>query len=226
MSAAPTLALAVVISGRGSNMAAIARACASDQIPARVVRVIADRPDAGGIALARQLGLDAAVVAAGEFPDRPAFEHALGAAIDASGAQLVVLAGFMRILSPQFTQRYAGAMLNIHPALLPKFPGLHTHERALQAREAEHGASVHFVTGELDAGPVVLQARVPVLVGDSAASLSARVQRQEHIIYPMAIGWIASGRLRLVEGNPYFDGRPLTQPLVQPVVHAIGDPTP
>ena len=222
MSAASTLALAVVISGRGSNMAAIAHACASGWIPARVVRVIADRPDAGGIALARQLGLDAAVVAAGEFPDRPAFEQALGAAIDASGAQLVVLAGFMRILSPQFTQRYEGAMLNIHPSLLPKFPGLHTHERALQAREAEHGASVHFVTGELDAGPVVLQARVPVLVGDSAASLSARVQRQEHIIYPMAIGWIASGRLRLVDGNPYFDGRPL----VQPVVQAKGDPTP
>ena len=230
MSAAPTLALAVVISGRGSNMAAIARACAGGRIPARVVRVIADRPDAGGIALARQLGLETTVVAARDFPDRAGFESALGAVIDASGAQLVVLAGFMRILSPQFTQRYEGAMLNIHPALLPKFPGLHTHERALQAREAEHGASVHFVTGELDAGPVVLQAQVPVLAGDSAASLSARVQQQEHIIYPMAIGWIASGRLRLVGGNPYFDGRPLTQPvvqpLVQPVVHAIGDPTP
>ena len=213
MSEAPVLALAIVISGRGTNMAAIARACERGQIRARVARVIADRRDAAGIVRAQQLGLAVSVVPAGEYADRAAFEDALAAAIDASGARLVVLAGFMRILSPQFTGRFAGAIVNIHPSLLPKFPGLHTHERALQAREAQHGASVHFVNSELDAGPVVLQARVPVLDGDTVASLSARVQQQEHIIYPTAIGWIAADRLRLVDGIAHFDGRALTQPL-------------
>ncbi len=214
MSRAPTLALAVVISGRGSNMAAIARECASGRIPARVARVIADRRDAGGIALARHLGLDVAVVPAREFATPAAFENALRASIDASGAQLVVLAGFMRILSAPFTDHYAGALLNIHPSLLPKFPGLHTHERALAAREWEHGASVHFVTPALDAGPVVLQGRVPVLPDDSPASLSARVQQQEHIIYPEVIGWIAEGRLKLIAGRPWLDGLPLAHPLI------------
>lgn len=221
MNAASPLALAVILSGRGSNMAAIAHACSNGQIAARIVRVIADRRDAGGIALAQRLGLEVSVVAHAEFADREAFEAALSAAIDASGAQLVVLAGFLRILSPQFAQRYAGAMLNIHPALLPKFTGLNTHARALQARECEHGASVHFVTGELDAGPVVLQARIPVREEDTAESLSARVQRKEHIIYPKVIGWIAAKRLRLVGDVVYFDNRPLTEPLT----HATGELT-
>ncbi|MBS0387090.1 MAG: phosphoribosylglycinamide formyltransferase [Proteobacteria bacterium] len=215
MSQAPALALAIVISGRGSNMVAIAQACARGEIPARVARVIADRRDAGGIARAQALGLETCVVPARDFPDRGAFEAALRAAIDASGAQLVVLAGFMRILSPEFAQHYAGRMLNIHPALLPKYPGLHTHARALAAREPEHGASVHYVTGELDAGPVVLQARVPVLPDDTPDSLSARVQQQEHIIYPRAIGWIAAGRLRMGANGPEFDSRPLRQPLME-----------
>jgi phosphoribosylglycinamide formyltransferase 1 len=214
MTGASSLPLAVLISGRGSNMAAIAHACASGQIPARIVRVIADRPGAGGIALAQRLGLEVSVVAHAEFASREAFEEALATAIDASGARLVVLAGFLRILSPPFAHRYAGAMLNIHPALLPKFPGLHTHERALQAGESVHGASVHYVTGELDAGPVVLQARVPVRPDESAEALSARVQRQEHIIYPKVIGWIAANRLRLVGDVVYFDDRPLRQPLI------------
>jgi phosphoribosylglycinamide formyltransferase-1 len=213
MSDASSLALAVVLSGRGSNMAAIAHACSSGQIAARIVRVIADRRGAGGIALAQHLGLEVIVVPHADFATREDFESALSAAIDASGAQLVVLAGFLRILSPHFAHRFAGAMLNIHPALLPKFTGLHTHERALQAGEDEHGASVHFVTGELDAGPVVLQARVPVRKDDTAESLSARVQRREHIIYPKVIGWIAAKRLRLVGDVVYFDDRPLTEPL-------------
>ena len=213
MSAASPLALAVILSGRGSNMAAIAHACESGRIAARIVRVIADRRGAGGIALAERLGLAVSVIPHADFADRDAFEGALSAAIDVSGAQLVVLAGFLRILSPQFAQRYAGAMLNIHPALLPKFTGLNTHERALQARESVHGASVHFVTGELDAGPVILQARVPVRTDDTAESLSARVQRQEHIIYPKVIGWIAAKRLRLVGDVVYFDNRPLAEPL-------------
>ena len=211
---APALPLAVLISGRGSNMAAIAKGCASGQIGARIVRVIADRTAAGGIELARQLGLEVSVVAARQYPDRAAFEAALQAAIDASGARLVVLAGFMRILSPEFAARYAGAMLNIHPSLLPKFPGLHTHERALAAEECEHGASVHFVTGELDAGPLLRQARVPVLPSDTPGSLSARVQVEEHIIYPEVVGWIAAGRLKMVDGLPWLDGRPLRQPMI------------
>lgn len=211
MSAAAVLPIAVLISGRGSNMLAIAQACSSGEISARVARVIADRPDAPGLELARQHGLEACVVPARAFPDRAAFEQALAAAIEASGAKLVVLAGFMRVLSASFVQRYQGAMLNIHPSLLPRHPGLHTHERVLAARESAHGASVHFVTPELDAGPLVLQAQVPVLPGDSAERLSARVQRQEHIIYPEAIGWIASGRLRLVDDKPWLDDRPLLQ---------------
>jgi phosphoribosylglycinamide formyltransferase-1 len=215
MSAAPPLALAIVISGRGSNMVAIAQACARGEIGARVARVIADRREAGGIALAQQLGLEVSVVPAREYAERAGFEAALRAAIDTSGAQLVVLAGFMRILSPEFARHYAGRMLNIHPSLLPRYPGLHTHERALAAQEREHGASVHYVTGELDAGPVVLQARVPVLPGDTPERLSARVQQQEHIIYPRVIGWIAAGRLQLTDSGPSFDSRPLQQPMVE-----------
>jgi phosphoribosylglycinamide formyltransferase-1 len=208
------LPLAVIISGRGSNMVAIARACAAGQINARVARVIADQPGAGGIALARELGLDVSVVPARDYANRSAFEDALHTAIDSSGAKLVVLAGFMRILSPQFTQAYAGALLNIHPSLLPRHPGLHTHERALQAGDREHGATVHYVTSELDAGPRVLQARVPVLPGDTPESLSARVQGQEHIIYPRAIGWIAAGRLRLEGHTVRFDGKTLAEPMI------------
>ena len=213
MNAAPALPLAVIISGRGSNMVAIARACAAGQINARVARVITDQPGAGGIALARELGLEVSVVPARDHANRSAFEDALHTAIDTSGAKLVVLAGFMRILSPQFTQAYAGALLNIHPSLLPLHPGLHTHERALQAGDREHGATVHYVISELDAGPRVLQARVPVLPGDTPASLSARVQAQEHIIYPRVIGWIAAGRLRLEGGTVLFDGQALAEPL-------------
>ena len=211
---APALAVAVLISGRGSNMAAIAAACGNAQINARVARVIADRATAGGIELARQLGLEVSVVPARQYADHAAFEAALQAEIDASGGRLVVLAGFMRILSPEFAAHYAGAMLNIHPSLLPKFPGLHTHERALAAGEREHGASVHFVTGELDAGPLLRQARVAVLPGDTPQSLSARVQAEEHIIYPEVLGWIAAGRLKMVDGLPWLDGRPLRQPVV------------
>ena len=213
------LDLAVLISGRGSNMLAMAQACASGRIHARVARVIADRPEAPGLELARQQGLETCVVAARAFQDRSAFERALADAIEASGARLVVLAGFMRVLSPSFVQRFEGAMLNIHPSLLPRYPGLHTHERVLAAQDSVHGASVHFVTPELDAGPIVVQARVAVLPGDTIERLSARVQRQEHIIYPEVIGWVASGRLRWVDGGPWLDG----QPLLQAPVWVAGD---
>jgi phosphoribosylglycinamide formyltransferase 1 len=215
MSNGAGLRLAVVISGRGSNMLAIARACARGRIAAQIAVVIADRASAGGIQAAQQLGLPVTLVAARDHTERASFEQALRAAIDRSGAQLVVLAGFMRILSAEFTAHYAGRMLNIHPSLLPKYPGLHTHERVLAAGDTVHGCSVHFVTGVLDGGPLVLQARVPVLPGDTPATLSARVQRQEHIIYPEVIGWIAAGRLRLREAAPEFDGRTLTEPLIR-----------
>ena len=208
------LGLAVIISGRGSNMLAIARACRSGAVNARVLRVIADRDSAAGIAAAQALGLETRVVPARGFPDKPAFEAALADAIDASGASLVVLAGFMRILSPEFTARYDGRMLNIHPSLLPAYKGLHTHERVLAAGETSHGVTVHYVTAELDGGPLVLQARIAVTPGDTTETLSARIQQCEHIIYPRVIGWIASGRLQWRTGGPWLDGLPLERPVI------------
>jgi len=208
------LGLAVIISGRGSNMLAIARACQAGAVNARVLRVIADRDSAAGIAVAQSLGLETAVIPARSFPDKPAFETALAREIDASGASLVVLAGFMRILSPEFTARYEGRMLNIHPSLLPAYKGLHTHERVLAAGDASHGVTVHFVTAELDGGPLLLQARIAVKPGDTAETLSARIQQREHIIYPQVIHWIASGRLRWQDGGPWLDGKALQQPVL------------
>ena len=207
------LRVAVLISGRGSNMLAIAAACRSEALNAHIVRVIADRDGAAGLTGAQALGLDTRLIAARSFPDRAAFENALAAEIDASGAQLVVLAGFMRILSSEFTARYAGRLLNIHPSLLPAHKGLHTHERVLAAGDAWHGVTVHFVTAELDGGPLIAQARVAVRRDDTASSLSARVQQREHILYPAVIGWIAADRLRWQDGVPCLDGAPLRAPL-------------
>jgi phosphoribosylglycinamide formyltransferase-1 len=215
MSSGAGLRLCVVISGRGSNMLTIARACASGAINASIALVIADRPEAGGIVSARELGLPVEVIAARDCADRSAFEQTMRNAIDVSGAQLVVLAGFMRILSPAFAAHFAGRMLNIHPSLLPLYPGLHTHERVLAAGDAQHGCSVHYVTGVLDGGPLVMQARVPVLPGDTPESLSARVQQQEHIIYPEVIGLIAAGRLSLRGETLMLDGQALREPLTR-----------
>ena len=211
----PPLQLAILISGRGSNMAAIARACAARQINARVAIVIADGPGVAGLSVARELGIDAVAVPWQGASSREAFEAALSAAIDARAADLVVLAGFMRILSPGFAARYAGRMLNIHPSLLPKYTGLHTHRRVLEAGDAEHGASVHFVTAELDGGPVVLQSRVAVHAADTETDLSARVQATEHIIYPRVIGMLADGRLSWNAGRVCLDGQLLDTPLVE-----------
>ncbi len=199
-------------------MVAIARACAAGQIPARVAVVIADSPAAGGLARARELGIPTQLVDRRSFrtadgADRAAFEAALTAAIDASGADFVILAGFMRVLSPAFATRYAGNLLNIHPSLLPRHKGLDTHARALAAGDSEHGASVHFVTAELDGGPLVAQAVLPVLPGDDVASISARVHAREHIIYPMVIEWLTRGRLRWNGGDPTLDGAPLRAPV-------------
>jgi phosphoribosylglycinamide formyltransferase-1 len=210
MSVMPRLRLAVLISGYGSNMVAIARACATGQIAADIAVVISDQPAAAGLERARALGLATQVVDFAAFRsaggDRTRFETALAAAIDGSRAELVILAGFMRMLSAGFAARYGGRLLNIHPSLLPRHKGLDTHARALAAGDAEHGASVHFVTAELDGGPVVLQGRVPVLPGDDVATLSARVHAIEHIIYPQAIGWLAEHRLEWNNGSPTLDG--------------------
>jgi phosphoribosylglycinamide formyltransferase-1 len=210
--------LAILISGGGSNMAAIARACVSGEIPAEVAVVICDQPRAGGIERARQLNLPVVVVDRGAFRrngklDRLAFEAALERAISEYAVDVVILAGFMFVLSAGFVARYAGRMLNIHPSLLPRYTGLDTHARALAAGDREHGASVHFVTAELDGGPLIVQAPVPVQPDDDIASLSARVHAREHIIYPMAIQWLASGRLRWNEGRPTLDGKQLLAPV-------------
>jgi phosphoribosylglycinamide formyltransferase 1 len=213
MSAASTLKLAVLISGRGSNMEALARACASGALAAQIVAVIADRGGAGGIDSARARGLETAtVVHAGERSD---FERSLAEVLERYRPDAVALAGFMRVLSAEFVARYLGRLFNIHPSILPLYRGLHTHRRALAAGDASHGASVHFVTPELDAGPVVLQSRVPVLPGDTEATLAARVLASEHVIYPRALGWFAAGRLAWRDGGPWLDGRPLTAPVIE-----------
>lgn len=209
------LSLAILISGRGSNMMAIARACARGEIDAQIACVGSDRGDAAGLAAAHELGLATFAIAPRHFATREAFDEALRAHLDASTPHLVVLAGFMRILGAPFVAHYRGRMLNIHPSLLPKYKGLHTHRRALEAGERSHGCSIHYVTDELDGGPVVLQGRVAVRAGDDEHSLSARVQAVEHILYPRAIGWIAAGRLSWREDRPWLDGRALTAPIVE-----------
>jgi phosphoribosylglycinamide formyltransferase-1 len=213
------LKLAVLISGRGSNMSAIARACLAGEIAAKPVVVISDRGDASGLTAAAALGLATVVLEPARIENRAQFEAALAQAIDDSGAELVVLAGFMRVLSSALVERYAGRLLNIHPSLLPDYKGLDTHRRVLQAGEKEHGASVHFVTAELDGGPVICQARVPVRADDSEQSLAARVVREEHRIYPKVIGLIASGRLALRGATVLLDGHALERPMLEEQPH-------
>ena len=195
--------IVILISGRGSNMEAIVQACAASGWPARIAAVISNRPDAAGLAFAQAHGVPTAVVDHKAFGKddaaRVAFDAELQRVIDGFSPDLVVLAGFMRILTPGFTAHYAGRMLNIHPSLLPAFPGLHTHQRAIEAGCRVAGATVHFVTAELDHGPIVAQAVVPVLDGDDEAALAARVLRLEHRMYPSAVRWFVEGLLA-VEG--------------------------
>jgi phosphoribosylglycinamide formyltransferase 1 len=179
-----------------------------------VAAVIADQPEAGGLAIACDLGVPTRVVVAEPAIARSRYDQQLAAAIEPYAPSLIVLAGFMRILSREFVARHEGCVLNIHPALLPKHPGLHTHRRALEARDTEHGATVHFVTAELDAGPAVIQARVCVEPDDDAQSLAARVQVLEHRIYPMAVRWYCTGRLRYAEGHAWLDGEKLAGPII------------
>ncbi|HFT8008818.1 TPA: phosphoribosylglycinamide formyltransferase [Burkholderia cenocepacia] len=193
--------LVILISGRGSNMEAIVRACAQERWPAEIAAVIANRPDAAGLAFAASHGVATAVVDHRSFDGRDSFDAALAAEIDRFSPDLVVLAGFMRILTPAFVRRYEGRLLNIHPSLLPSFKGIHTHQQALDAGVALHGASVHFVIPELDSGAIVAQGAVPVRAGDDAAALAQRVLAVEHVLYPRAVRWFVDGRLRLENGR-------------------------
>ncbi len=199
----------VLISGSGSNLQALLDNIQAGDNPARVCAVVSNRADAYGLERAKAAGIATRVLDHKAFGGREAFDAALIESIDAFEPQLVVLAGFMRILTPGFVRHYAGRLLNIHPSLLPKYKGLHTHQRALEAGDSEHGCSVHFVTEELDGGPLVVQAVIRVQSHDSPTSLAQRVHEQEHQIYPLAVRWFAEGRLRLDEQGAVLDGQPL-----------------
>jgi len=195
------MSVVILISGHGSNMQALLEA----GLP--VAAVISNRSDAGGLGVAAARGVPTAVVEHRAFASREAFEAALSREIDRHAPKLVALAGFMRVLTPAFVARYEGRMLNIHPSLLPAFPGLDTHERALAAGARQHGCTVHFVSAEVDAGPIVIQAAVPVRAGDTAATLAARVLEQEHVIYPRAVRWFLEGKLVIRDGAVRVEGR-------------------
>jgi phosphoribosylglycinamide formyltransferase-1 len=197
--------IVILISGRGSNMQAIVRAAQGEQWQAKIAAVISNRADAVGLQFAQAHGIATAVVSHKDYPNRAAFDAALQTSIDGFAPDLVVLAGFMRILSVPFVNHYAARLLNIHPSLLPSFVGLDTHRQALAFGVKMHGATVHFVTAELDHGPIVAQAAVPVLPDDTESDLAARVLAQEHLIYPRAIRWFVEGRLALADGRVQVD---------------------
>lgn len=193
--------VAVLISGRGSNMTALIEAARAADFPARIVLVLANRADAGGLERARAEGIPTAVVPHRGHKDRETFDRLMNAEIERSGAEIVCLAGFMRLLSAWFCRQWHGRLINIHPALLPSFKGLDTHERAIAAGVKIHGATVHFVVPEMDEGPIIAQAAVPVLPDDDAETLGARVLRQEHRIYPLALRLVATGAVQMAEGR-------------------------
>jgi phosphoribosylglycinamide formyltransferase-1 len=213
MSAERPLPVVVLISGSGSNLQALIDGQLEGRLPIALRAVVSNRADAYGLMRAERAAIPNRVLSHRDFPSRDAYDEALGELVASFEPGLIALAGFMRILTPAFVARFRGRMFNIHPSLLPKFPGLHTHRRALEAGETEHGATVHFVTEELDGGPAVLQARVPVLPGDDADRLAARVLEQEHRIYPQTVRWFAERRLYLsVDGWPVLDGEVLHEP--------------
>lgn len=201
--------LVVLISGSGSNLQALIDAKARGDLPVDIAAVVSNRPMVQGLTRAQNAGIPTLIIDHKEFSSREAFDQELISLIDAYEPDLVVLAGFMRILTPQFTEHYLGRMLNIHPSLLPKYQGLNTHQRAIDAGDSRHGVTVHFVTAELDGGPACIQASVPILENDDAGLLAKRVQKQEHIIYPLAVKWFAERRLVMKEGKAFFDGTPL-----------------
>ena len=192
--------IVILVSGRGSNMQAIVRACAAERWSARIAAVISNRADAPGLAFAKAQGIATAVIDHKEFATREAFDAELARVIDGFAADVVALAGFMRILTPDFARRFEGRIVNVHPSLLPAFPGLHTHRRAIEAGCNQAGATVHFVTPELDHGPIIARAVVPVLEGDTEATLAARVLAREHVLYPRTLRWLVDGQLR-VDGS-------------------------
>ncbi|ADO47538.1 phosphoribosylglycinamide formyltransferase [[Enterobacter] lignolyticus] len=198
--------IVVLISGNGSNLQAVIDACNQQKINGTLRAVFSNRADAFGLERARDAGIPAHTLSASQFASREAFDRQLVQEIDAYAPDVVVLAGYMRILSPAFVAHYQGRLLNIHPSLLPKYPGLHTHRQVLENGDDEHGTSVHFVTDELDGGPVILQAKVPVFDGDDEAEIAARVQAQEHAIYPLVISWFVDGRLQMKNGQAWLDG--------------------
>lgn len=206
-----SMPVAVLISGNGSNLQALID---RTDLPIRIRAVVSNEPGAFGLKRAHQAGIETRILSHRDYRSREAYDAALGVLLDEFEPGLIVLAGFMRILTPAFVARFQGRMLNIHPSLLPRFRGLHTHQRVLEAGETVHGASVHFVTEELDSGPVVLQAKVSVMPGDDPEQLAARVLKQEHRIYPQAVRWFAQGWLRLdAAGRPALNGQVLEQPL-------------
>ncbi|MEH6672368.1 phosphoribosylglycinamide formyltransferase [Halopseudomonas sp.] len=204
-----TCRILVLISGSGTNLQALIDDLGSNPVDGEIVAVLSNRADAQGLERARRAGIPALAVDNRDYADRETYDQALIAEIDRFEPDLVLLAGFMRILTEKFVTHYRGFLLNIHPSLLPKYKGLHTHQRAIDAGDTEHGSTVHFVTQELDGGPLVLQAVVPVLNGDTPVTLASRVQRQEHDLYPVVMRWFIQGRLRLVEGRACLDGHPI-----------------
>lgn len=205
--------VAVLISGEGSNLQALIDAAQAGQLGATIVTVVSNRAAARGLERARAAGIEALHLGAVRGQERADYDAALAALLAPRAPDLVVLAGFMRILSPKFVELYQGRMLNLHPSLLPKYPGLDTHRRVLEAGDAWHGATVHFVTDQLDGGPPVVQYRLAVLAGDTETSLAQRVHKGEHIILPRAVSWFSAGRLRLSGGSVMLDGRALYEPV-------------
>lgn len=205
--------IVVLISGSGSNLQAIMDRCLNGDTPARIGAVISNKADAYGLERARRAGVPVQVIDHREYDGREDFDQALINAIDAHGVDLVVLAGFMRILTERFTSHYHGRLLNIHPSLLPKYKGLHTHRRALEAGDSEHGASVHFVTADLDGGPVILQGRIAIEDGDTETTLAERLLGREHQIYPTVVDWFARGRLYMDGRQAWLDDEPLLTPI-------------
>ncbi|MDY6979748.1 MAG: phosphoribosylglycinamide formyltransferase [Pseudomonadota bacterium] len=209
--AQPPLPIVVLVSGSGTNLQAIIDQIHNRDVPARIVAVISNRADAYGLKRAEQAGIATRVLSHRDYDSREAYDAALQAVIDEYRPGLIVLAGFMRILSDDFVRHYQGRMINIHPSLLPRYKGLNTHQRALEAGDTEHGCSVHYVTPELDGGPVILQAGVPIEASDSPESLAQKVHVQEHRIYPQVVEWIARKRVRLEDDSVLFDGRPISE---------------
>ncbi len=216
MNSGTRLPVVVLISGSGSNLQALIDDAAAGA-PYEIVGVISNKADAYGLTRAKQAGIPARVLDHRDFADRQSFDQALMQLIDTFDPGLVVLAGFMRILTPEFVRHYAGRLLNIHPSLLPRHQGLDTHRRAIEAGDREHGASVHFVTEELDGGPVIVQSRVAIADDDAPDSLAARVLETEHRLYPQAVRWFAEGRLRMEQDRVLLDGTPLQQPVELPL---------